>query len=338
MASSEKNDAAVGLEGRPIMVRPNIGIPLRTALRAWCYLVWLSWQRQARAHLMVWIALGLLAFMVFLVAILTPTAWNIRHWRAPGFRGLAHGHMAYYVPGAQNAVPFDPATSAIQQAIGGAYDAVLSSDDVRRSAGFVRFSNQIVFSMFATFLLPLWCLSFATEGLGREREGRNLIWLLTRPVSRPAIYLAKFVALLPWCLALNLGGFALICLFGGEHGRLALQIYWPAVLWGTLAFAALFHLMGAWFRRAAIVAILYSFFLETVMGNLPGYLKRASISFYTRCLMFDRAHDFGLQPERPAIYIPVSGPSAAIVLGVLTATLLLIGTMVFSRSEYLDLT
>src|SRR5262249_11766294 len=152
-------------------------------------------------------------------------------WRVPGFRGLAHGHMAYYVSGTVRAVPFDPATSGVQQAVGTAYQTVLMNPEVRRETGFVRFSNQIVFTMFTTFLLPLWCLTFATEGLGREREGRNLVWLLMRPVPRPAVYLAKFIAILPWCLALNLGGFTLICLVGGDTGRLALSIYWPAVLW-----------------------------------------------------------------------------------------------------------
>jgi hypothetical protein len=114
-------------------------------------------------------------------------------------------------------------------------------------------------------------------------------------------------------------------------------LYWPAVFWGTLAFCALFHLMGAWFRRAAVVAILYSFFLETVLGNLPAYWKRASISFYTRCLMFDRAQDLGIQPEKPLLYLPVSGTAAWCVLACLTAGLLALGAVVFARTEYLDL-
>lgn len=207
----------------------------------------------------------------------------------------------------------------------------------REQAGFVRFSWQIVFSMFATFLLPLWSLSFATEALGREREQQNLLWVLTRPLSRPAIYLAKFVALLPWCLAINLGGFALICLAAGPPGLLALRLYWPAVFWGALAFAALFHLMGALFRRAAVVAILYSFFLETVMGNLPGHLKRGSISFYTRCLMFQEGEAYGVGPGRPEIFLPVSGTTAWCVLAALTVLLLTVGMLAFRRAEYLDL-
>ena len=85
------------------------------------------------------------------------------------------------------------------------------------------------------------------------------------------------------------------------------------------------------------MAILYAFFLETIAGNLPGHLKRLSVSFYTRCLMFERAHDFGIQPERPPIYLPVSGAMAVWILVGLTITLLGAGAFVFARREHLDL-
>jgi len=167
----------------------------------------------------------------------------------------------------------------------------------------------------------------------------SLLWLLTRPLPRSSIYLAKFVALLPWSLGLNLGGFAILCLAAGAPGRKALTLYWPAVLFGSLAFCSLFHLMGACFRRAAIVSLVYSFFLETILGNMPGYMKRISISFYTRCLMFDEAGSLGVAPpQRPSIYLPVDGPTAVWVLVGMTLTFLLIGTVVFARTEYQDLT
>ena len=183
----------------------------------------------------------------------------------------------------------------------------------------------------------MWSLSFATEALGREREARNLVWVLTRALSRPAIYLAKQLAALPWCLAFNLGGFLLICLVGGAPGLLAFQLYWPAVLAGTVAFCALFHLMGAVFRRPAVVAVLYTFFLESFMGSMPGYWKRASISFYTRCLIYENGYNYGIQPADPAVYIPVDGVTAWWVLAVATAVFLAMGMVVFARSEYLDL-
>ncbi|HYV38815.1 MAG TPA: hypothetical protein VE988_24235 [Gemmataceae bacterium] len=133
------------------------------------------------------------------------------------------------------------------------------------------------------------------------------------------------------------GRFGLICLAGGAQGRLAFVTYWPAVVCGTVAFAALFHLMGAAFRRPAVIAILYAFFLETVMGNLPGDLKRASISYYMRSMMFDAASNFQLRPERPLLDVPASGPVALAVLMGATVVLLAVGSWWFSRQEYLDL-
>ena len=299
--------------------------------RAFCYLVWLSLLRQARAHLMVWIALGLLGLTILIVFVNTQSGrWTMAHWTHPRGQGPTFAqHLENFLLAGM--LPWQAPESTIQQMATGAFQATLNE-----GTGFFVFSNFIVFSLFTTFLLPLWSTSFATEGLGREREAQNLLWVLTRPIPRPAIFLAKYLALLPWCLLLNLGGFALICLAGGSHGRLALAVYWPAVFWGTLAFSALFHLMGACFRRAAVVALLYAFFLETIMGNMPGHFKRLSISFYTRCLMFERAHEFGIHPDRPEIYLPVSGTTAWLVLAGVTVVCLIVGAIVFARNEYLD--
>ena len=298
-----------------------------SAWRGWCYLVWLSFQRH-RAHLMVWIALALLAFTFFIVLVNTQTnRWNMGRW---GHKGASYEQHLDNLQMAGSLLP-EPAAALASMAEGAWRTAVF------HGTGLFIFSNFIVFSLFSTFLLPLWTLSFATEGLGREREGHNLLWVLTRPLPRPAIYLGKFLALAPWCLALSLGGFAVICLAAGPMGRLALQLYWPAVFWGTLAFASLFHMLGACVKRAAIVALLYAFFIETIMGNMPGQFKRLSISFYTRCLMFDRAHEFGIRPERPGVYLPVSGTVAWLTLAGVTVFCLVVGAWLFTRNEDLDI-
>jgi hypothetical protein len=163
-----------------------------------------------------------------------------------------------------------------------------------------------------------------------------MIWLLTRPLSRPAIYLAKFVAVLPWCLTLNVGGYALLCLFAGRPGATAFRLFWPAVFWATLTFAALFFLMGAFFRRPAIVGLVYSFFLEVIIANMPGTLKRLSIGFYARCLMFESAAEKGLAPDNPVLYDPVSGKTALFVLVFSTVVLVAAGMFWFRRAEYVS--
>ena len=317
---------------KPSLASPS-PIPFSPSLfRAWLYLVRLSWQRQARAHQMVWIALILLGLTTALVAVNTAAGrWGMDHWRAPQGSGLTFQQWWLVEWWSPRRLPALVPTAG-PDAILGACQAVLDR------SGFFVFSNWIVFSIFLSFLLPVWSLSFATEAIGGEQESRSLVWLLSRPTSRWSIYLAKFVALLPWGLGLNLGGFGLLCLAAGRPGQLAFRLYWPAVLAGSLAFCSLFHLMGACFRRAAVVAIVYSFFLETVLGNMPGYMKRISIGFYSRCLMLEAMEGRGIHsPEKPSVFMPVDGATAWVVLISLSVLFLVVGMVVFSRSEYHDM-
>ncbi len=310
-------------------------------LRAWLALVRLSFWRQARSRQMVWIAIGLLAFSVALVAIHTSArGWGKGHWRAPRKGGRTHVEWVEQTQAITGLVHRSAGAHALEHAVFGSCRVILTPDGTDSQgrplsvSGFQVFSQSIVFSLFLTFLLPFWSLSFATEAVGGERENQSLIWLLSRPLPRPAIYLARFVALLPWTIGLNLGGFALLCLAAGPPGRLALSLYWPAVAWASLAFAALFLLIGAYFRRAAVVAIAYSFCLEVVLGLMPGYMKRVSIGFYVRCLMFEQVQQYGIQPDNPDVFLPVSGTTALIVLLAATAGLLALGMWLFSRTQY----
>jgi ABC-2 type transport system permease protein len=301
----------------------------RSVLRGWCYLVWLSWQRQARARQMVWVALGLLTLSVCLVGFQTAAGrWGMHRFRLPQRGALPFGVWMDQAQAIPNMAPNPIPAMAIPQAVLAANRAILEN------SAFMVFSQAVVFLLFLSFLLPIWSLSFATEALGGERESQSLIWLLTRPLPRSAIYLGKFVATLPWCLALNLGGFALICLAAGPPGLTALRLFWPAVLWSSLTFAAVFYFMGAFFRRPAIVAVVYSFFLEVIMGNMPGAWKRFSVGFYARCMMFEAAETRGLQPENPLIYEPVSGTTAVWVLVLATIGFLLLGMLLFRRAEF----
>jgi len=326
---------------RPAAPYPIPHPPPPSLLAAWWSLVVLSWRRQARARQMVWIALGLLALAVTLVSIRNfAGSWGMHYWRYPPRSGKTYpvwGHQVQIVTGI---IHNSPGARAVQNAVIGSYQTILSPDartaDGRplAASAFQVFSQWAVFSLFLTFLLPVWGLAFATEALGGERESQSLIWLLSRPLPRWSIYLGKFVALLPWAVGLSLGGFALICLAAGPPGWLALRVYWPAVFWATLTFSSLFLLVGAYFRRPAVVAIVYSFCLEVVLGNMPGYLKRVSVGFYARCLMYEQAEGYGIQPEKPSVFLPVEGATALFVLAAGTVALLALGMWVFSRTQY----
>jgi ABC-2 type transport system permease protein len=297
------------------------GRAIASPLRAWFYLVGFSFRQMTRLKQMVGIAIGLLLLTCLATALITAQfGWDGAEKQAVLKTQLSLELLA-------------------GSAVGPVVDNPVFMEPIHKeSKPLTILSRWLVFFVFLGFLLPLWSLSFASSALGADRENRSLIWLMTRPIPRSGIYLAKFFAVLPWCLALNLGGFALICLSGGHTGREALPLYWPAVLAGSIAFAAVFHLIAALFSRPAIVGMVYAFFFETILSELPvpGTVKRLSINYYTRCLMYSAARGENVPVESDSLFVPVSDRVAWMVLIGVTIVITAIGMWLFSRSEYRD--
>ena len=67
---------------------------------------------------------------------------------------------------------------------------------------------------------------------------------------------------------------------------------------------------------------------------MPGYLKRVSVGFYSRCLMYDTLGELGVEADRAGVFLPVSGTTALGVLIGSTAALLCLGMLLFSRTQY----
>jgi ABC-type transport system involved in multi-copper enzyme maturation permease subunit len=294
---------------------------LPSPLRSWFYLVGFSFRQMARLKQMVGIAIGLLLLTCLVTSLITVQfGWDRTEQRA--MRNTLT--TVQFVGGGMVAPVFEnsPALDTIR----------------RENKPLTVFSRWVIFFLFLGFLLPLWSMSFASSALGSDRENRSLIWLMSRPLPRSGIYLAKFLAVLPWCLAMNLGGYLFICLCGGATGRQALPLYWPAILAGSLAFAAVFHLIAALFSRPTIVGLLYAFFFETILSELPvpGTVKRLSINYYTRCLMYSAARAENVPVESDSLFVPVSDRLAWLVLLGATVVITAFGMWFFSRSEQRD--
>src|SRR5262249_25656542 len=113
----------------------------RSALRGWLYLVWLSWQRQARAPQMGWIALGLLVFSTVVVALNTATGrWGMSHWRFFGRAGPTYGEWLARSEVVAQALPYpSPPARSLFSAYNAAQGAVLRESD------FLVFTRGFVF-------------------------------------------------------------------------------------------------------------------------------------------------------------------------------------------------
>ena len=76
--------------------------------------------------------------------------------------------------------------------------------------------------------------------------------------------------------------------------------------------------------------------LERTIDSVAQKIKRLSVSYYVRCLMFEYSQEMGIAPQRPEIFVPVSGTFALTMLLIAAVGCLAAGTIVFSRREYLE--
>jgi ABC-2 type transport system permease protein len=331
----------------------------QSTIRAWGVLVVQSFQRLWRVRQMGWVSLGLLALVVSWVAVVTesPVGWElpdrrVRRW-LPTYREYADQQLPHnrynperydtkFIRGVAPILPHEipaplhPLKNGIQSLVLSIPHAVLKSEKFVKDWGFMNYSRWVILGAFLGFVLPLFTLAYATAAFGTDRESRSLVWLMTRPIPRSGTYLAKFLGALPWCVLFGLGGFAALCLAGGEYGRRALVLYWPAAVLATITFSALFHLIGAIFRRPVVVGLVYVFFFEALVGSLPGSLKLLSLTFYARCLMYNSAETAGYPVEMLEVSQTVTTTTAFAVLSFAAVALTGLGMWLFSRSEYRD--
>ncbi|OWK45370.1 ABC transporter permease subunit [Fimbriiglobus ruber] len=305
---------------------------------AFLVLIAFSFRRQWRIRQMGWVALGLLAVLAGTVAVMTygPTGWGLLNrysWRYQ----TTMKDFPQQLDQVQ-ALPLPSDATGMQLLATAPFRAILVDPIFLNDWAFLSFSRWVVFTMHLGFLMPLFTLAFASAAIGSEREGRTLIWLLTRPLPRWAVYLAKFLGVLPWSVVASCGGFVVLCLAGGPYGARALVTYWPAILAGTIAFSALFHLVGTLFRRPAVVGLVYVFFFEMLVANLPGSLKQLSLNYYTRSLLYNEATGavVAVAPDSLDVYAP-AGPvtSWATLLGA-AVVFTVVGMYLFGRQEPKD--
>lgn len=196
--------------------------------------------------------------------------------------------------------------------------------------------SEFMIVVFASFVVPICALAFGTASVGGDREDRTLVFLLVRPIPRALVLLAKFSATLPLVLGLVLGSYWLYCRLAGPVGMVAFDLYLPAITWMTLAYVCLFHLFAVSFRHATIIALLYAVFMETLLGNLPGIVKRVVVNYYGRSIMYTAGASDGA--KMPDGFEPLSLEVSTWALAGIAAAGIVLACLVFSRREYRDLT
>lgn len=142
--------------------------------------------------------------------------------------------------------------------------------------------TDIVGGLGRDLALPLVALLATTAVLGPEVDDGSIVYLLSKPVNRWSIAVAKYVV----ALAATLGFGAVPVLLAGlvndsRHPGMSLAMLGGAVV-ASLAYCALFLGLCALTRHAVVVGLLFVFLWEGAIGNLLSGVRWLSIGAWAR--------------------------------------------------------
>jgi ABC-2 type transport system permease protein len=143
--------------------------------------------------------------------------------------------------------------------------------------------DQLARSLVFGFILVLLACIFGTSVVSQEMEQQTIVYLLTRPLPRWRLLLARFLAaLLATAFAAGLAALLLALGARGLHhwGQLPLTRDLLFLALGSLAYGGFFLLLGTLLRRPLIFGLLYAFGIESWLPNLPGSFKMLSLMAY----------------------------------------------------------
>jgi ABC-2 type transport system permease protein len=198
-----------------------------------------------------------------------------------------------------------------------------------RGVGGADIFDQLIVST----VLPLVALVFGTAALGSELEDGTIVFLLTKPIRRSRITLAKGLPASALTIALVVTSTLLTGLVLGRDSSVEIETtlaYAIAVAVGGAAYALAFLALSAFTSRALAAGLVYILLWEGVLAGLFEGTKTFSIRQATVGLATSiDASLAGLEPRSGV----VDGPTAAIVLGAVIVGALALASWRLSRFQ-----
>jgi ABC-2 type transport system permease protein len=126
-------------------------------------------------------------------------------------------------------------------------------------------------------MVPIIGVIAGTGAIGPEIDDGSVVYLLAKPVKRPTIILTKlFVS-----IAVTMAFSALPTLIAGlvlnGNGQQVAVAYTVAALVASIAYAAMFLLLGTVSRHAVIFGLVYALVWEALFGSLVSGARTLSV-------------------------------------------------------------
>jgi len=197
------------------------------------------------------------------------------------------------------------------------------------------FSN-IFISIFLQFVLLIISLLYGTSLINSEIANRTISYLSTRFLRREELFLYRYAGSIPVAFVVVAVPIAVcLALLDIHTGHLDtlkhLANYYVVLFIGFVAYNAFFAFLGVVMKRPLMVGLLFSFFWEILLANLPGKIPYMTLMFYLRSISYHMANtSWSYQME------PFSAAASTLVILSVTAVFLLLGIYVFRNKDLVE--
>jgi ABC-type transport system involved in multi-copper enzyme maturation permease subunit len=199
----------------------------------------------------------------------------------------------------------------------------------------------IIWAFFLKFSIPVLGVFYGTSLIADEVEDKTITYLFSRPISREAVLLGKYLAylgctmlvvlpsiMLVWLLVIPMGGS-----FGANFIDLVKDLGIVAI--GLAVYGAVFAFIGAKFKRPLLIGLVFIFGWEQVVLMFPGYLKQFSVAYYLQGLVPHAMPNDSFASMVQAIFRETPSLGTSLVsLGLITVVFLYVAASIVAKREY----
>lgn len=160
-------------------------------------------------------------------------------------------------------------------------------------------------------MIPLIGVIAGTGAIGPEIDDGSIVYLLAKPVKRPTIIFTKLIVAIAVTMAFSaIPTFVAGLILNGNGGQIAIA-YTVAALVASIAYSAIFLLLGTVSRHAVVFGLVYALVWEALFGSLIPGARTLSVQQWALSL----AERIG---SNGTITSDVSLPTAAVLLTAVT--------------------
>ncbi|MFF0446049.1 ABC transporter permease subunit [Streptomyces sp. NPDC004609] len=154
--------------------------------------------------------------------------------------------------------------------------------------GFNGADDQIAADVLGGFaiatMVPLIGVIAGTGSIGPEIDDGSIVYLLAKPVKRPTIIFTKLIVAIAVTMAFSaiptlIAGFIL-----NGNGQQIAVAYTVAALVASIAYSAMFLLLGTVSRHAVVIGLVYALVWESLFGSLVEGARMLSVQQWALAL------------------------------------------------------